>query len=338
MTYQKHQRYVFRFLLLGLIALTFSTCSAPEVGEFPIDTSATAVIPPIEKKHYVLEQNVHLKDYFNFLDKTIPVLDTMVPFPLDEYLLVQHNSWIIDTLENTDYYRQKEAGNVVLDAGSMTILALGDTLFLPNEADYQKALPLRSQTIIDVNIPEFRLRIMVEDSIYYTFPVRVGQNRSKYLAMAGRKVDLRTHAGEGTIVRVNRKPSFINPSNNHPYTSTQRDDGIRTALPLVPWIEPAINGQRYGQLIHPTTNPVTLGKAYSNGCIGMAEGPMWRVYYYAPLGTKVRFRYDLEVPGTDGNTIQLPDIYPGYRTKRPLAKADLFPSKQLDALSICDCR
>ena len=216
MTYLKHQRYVFRFLLLGLIALTFSGCSAPEVGEFPIAINTTEVIPPVEKKYYVLEQNVLLKNYFNFLDKTIPVLDTMVPFPLDEYLLVQHNSWIIDTLENTDYYRQKEAGNVILDAWLLTILALGDTLFLPNEADYQKALQQRAPTIIDVNIPEFRLRIIVGDSTYYTFPVRVGQNRSKYLAMAGRKVDLRTHSGEGTIVRVNRKPSFINPSNNHP--------------------------------------------------------------------------------------------------------------------------
>ena len=65
---------------------------------------------------------------------------------------------------------------------------------------------------------------------------------------------------------------------------------------------------------------------------------MWRVYYYAPLSTKVRFRYDLEVPGVDGDTVQLPDIYPGYRTKRPLAKADLFSTKQLDAFSICDCR
>lgn len=325
---------------LWLLALfSLSACTAPEVGEFPIAlSSTTSVISKDPGPFYVLKHDVILKDYFAFMEKTLPVLDTMVSYPLDEYLLVQHNPWIIDTLENTDYYRQKAIGNFVADAGLLRILQLGDTLFLPTEGDYEKALQLQTQTVIDVNIPEFRLRIVVNDSVLYDFPIRVGQNRSKYLAMAGRKVDLRTHPGEGTIVRVNRKPSFINPSNNHPYTSTQRDDGLRTALPLVPWIEPAINGQRYGQLIHPTTNPVTLGKAYSNGCVGMEEGPMWRVYYYGPLGTKVRFRYDLEVTGPDGSTIQLPDIYPGYKARKPLAFAQLFPSEVSVSSGICDCR
>jgi len=318
---------------------TVSSCTKPEIGEFPVDLNPTkTIIAKDPGKHYLLTEDVLLKDYFAFMEKTIPALDTLVPYPLDEYLLVQRNSWIIDTLENTDYYRQKAMGNFVANTGELKILQLGDTLFLPTQEDYEKALQLREQTVIDVNIPEFRLRIMVNDSVLYNFPVRVGQNRSKYLAMAGRKVDLRTHTGEGTIVRVNRKPSYINPSNNHPYTSTQRDDGLRTALPLVPWIEPAINGQRYGQLIHPTTNPVTLGKAYSNGCVGMEEGPMWRVYYYAPLGTKVRFRYDLEVTGPDGSIIQLPDIYPGYKAHKPLAFAQLFPSEVSVSSGICDCR
>lgn len=322
-----------------LVLFSLSACAAPEVGEFPIAKSSTVTaIAKDTGQFYVIKQDVLLKDYFAFMEKTLPVLDTMVPYSLDEYLLVRHNPWIIDTLENTDYYRQKAIGNFVANAGLLRILPLGDTLFLPTESDYEQALQLRTQTIIDVNIPEFRLRIMANDSVLYDFPVRVGQNRSKYLAMAGRKVDLRTHPGEGTIVRVNRKPTFINPSNNHPYTSTQRDDGLRTALPLVPWIEPAINGQRYGQLIHPTTNPVTLGKAYSNGCVGMEEGSMWRVYYYAPLGTKVRFRYDLEVPGPDGSTIQLRDIYPGYAFRKPLAFAQLFSNEASAFPGICDCR
>lgn len=68
-----------------------------------------------------------------------------------------------------------------------------------------------------------------------------------------------------------------------------------TKLPQVPFIETEINGLRYGQLIHPTTNPVTLGKAYSNGCIGTKEADAWVIYYYSPLQTKITISYDLDI-------------------------------------------
>jgi L,D-transpeptidase ErfK/SrfK len=72
---------------------------------------------------------------------------------------------------------------------------------------------------------------------------------------------------------------------------------------------PEINGIRSGALIHPTTNLSTLGKAVSNGCVGLSEADAWLVYYYAPLGTQVRFRYDLEVHDKAGKIIILRDIY-----------------------------
>ena len=76
-------------------------------------------------------------------------------------------------------------------------------------------------------------------------------------------------------------------------------------MPRIPWIEPQIDGHRFGHMIHPTTNPKTLGKAYSNGCIGTSEADAWRIYYYAPIGTKVNFRYDLIIENERGDTIQL---------------------------------
>lgn len=127
--------------------------------------------------------------------------------------------------------------------------------------------------------------------------------------MAGREISLRTPIGEGEIVRIEKNPTFINPSNNHRYYATRRDDGMYTKLPLIPWLEPSIGGVRPGALIHPTTNPETLGKAYSNGCVGTPEGAAWRIYYYAPLGTKVRFRYDLDIVTEAGDTLHLEDIY-----------------------------
>jgi L,D-transpeptidase ErfK/SrfK len=82
-------------------------------------------------------------------------------------------------------------------------------------------------------------------------------------------------------------------------------------MPLIPWIEPKLGGRRTGQLIHPTSNPKSLGKAYSNGCIGTREADAWRIYYHAPLGTRVVVRYDLRV----ADTIRLKDIYNDKLTK-----------------------
>ena len=93
--------------------------------------------------------------------------------------------------------------------------------------------------------------------------------------------------------------------NGKRYEQTKRDDGRYTKMPLIPYIEPEINGHRYGELIHPTTNPITLGKAYSNGCVGMKEADTWRLYYYAPLGTKVVFRYDLEIENDANNEMTI---------------------------------
>jgi L,D-transpeptidase ErfK/SrfK len=137
----------------------------------------------------------------------------------------------------------------------------------------------------------------------------VGKNKRRYLETAGRIVDLRTPVGTGKIVRIERDPYFVDPVSGERFFTTRRDDGRRTLMPQIPWLEPEINGLRYGTLIHPTTNPSTLGKAYSNGCVGTPEAAAWVVYYHAPLGTEVRFRYDREVTDERGNTVFLEDIY-----------------------------
>ena len=67
--------------------------------------------------------------------------------------------------------------------------------------------------------------------------------------------------------------------------------------------------------IHPTTNPVTLGKASTNGCIGTSEADAWIVYYYAPVGTPVNIRYDLNVQDDNNGPLVLDDIYDLYIIK-----------------------
>lgn len=98
-----------------------------------------------------------------------------------------------------------------------------------------------------MNIPEFRLRLVDGTDTLYSFPVRVGENRTRFLAAVGHKVDRRTRTGKGKIIRINRDPIFIEPISGKKYTTKKRDDGVVTRMPQIPWLEPEINGQRYGQ-------------------------------------------------------------------------------------------
>ena len=272
------------------------------------------------------------------MDTLVAQCDTNRYFSIDEHLIVRANPWIINRLANTDYYRLKEKGITAKNQKDIAVLRKRDRIRIPNQEKAEELRIKMAKTIIDINLPEYLLRIIEGENILYEFPVRIGQTREKFLAMAGHHVDLRTRTGTGYISRINKNPAFINPANNKVYKTTLRDDGIRTQLPLIPWLEPTINGTRYGQLIHPTTNPRTLGKKSSNGCIGTREDHAWYIYYYAPLNTKVVIRNDRNIIDSQGDTIRLPDIYPGYerRKQKDLPIAAALPVELLQAYLV-DC-
>ena len=182
----------------------------------------------------VVPENISIKAYFKFLNKVIARYDSLVPYPLSEHLLVRANAWIIDTLQNTDYYRRMLQGDTLLVQPDATVLHQGDTLFFPDSLEAMSLLNKIRHTGIDVNIPEFRLRIFENGKELYAFPIRVGQNRVRYLAEAGRKVDLRTKTGNGSVIRTNRYPVFTNPVDGKRFTHTKRDDGIITLMPQIP--------------------------------------------------------------------------------------------------------
>lgn len=257
----------------------------------------------------VVEKDIKIKDYFEYMDALVAAQDTSHEFVLTEHLLVHRNPWLIERLAETDYYRQMDRQKFVQDQKQWVVLRRGDTLHLPKPEEAWSILESLRNTRLDLNIPEYKLRILRGQDTLFSILVRVGQRADRYLETAGKEVDLRTQTGKGKIVAVNKKPDWINPVDGHQYTATRRDDGKVTACPRIPWLEPEIDGERFGQFIHPTTNPSTLGKVYSNGCIGMGEADAWYAYYYAPIGTPVEIRYDLEVPSPDGTLIQLPDIY-----------------------------
>lgn len=289
----------------------------------PVSEPPVALVPVL--------RDIPVAAYFAFMDSVVARYDSLVPYVLTEHLIVRANPWIIDTLENTDYYRRIALGRFVYDQKTEVVLKAGDSLRLPGPQTAAALLAAMAATRLDINIPAYRLRIVAGDSILYSFPVRVGKNQQKFLAMAGRVADLRTLTGTGEIIRINRYPVFYDPVTGDIFKYTKRDDRNYTLMPQIPWLEPAINGQRYGQMIHPTTNPATLGKPASNGCIGTREADAWRIYYYAPVGTPVVIRYDLTEANAPGDTLRYKDIYQYQKKSKKTGKqaslAFPFPSK-----------
>jgi len=258
-----------------------------------------------------VSKNVKVKDYFPYMDSLVNQHNLKANYTITEHILVRANHWIIDTLANTDYYRMIKKDSFVYNQKEMIVLPKGSNISIPDSTATSNILNAMNKTRIAINIPEFKLRIFQDSLLLYEFPIRVGRNEKKYLKMGNRITDLKTIAGNGKIVNYNRYPNYYNPVNGRQYYLTRRDDNKVTKLPQIPFIETEIEGIRNGQLIHPTTNPNTLNKSYSNGCIGTKESDAWIIYYYAPIDTKINISYNLNSTNKKGETVMLKDIY-GY--------------------------
>lgn len=303
--------FVHVFVIGGIIA-----CSQTQPSEHVLiqnKTQDTLIAKPIFYADTVIvAYNIPISRYFRYMDSLVKAHDTL---KLSEHVIVNANPWIIDSLVATDYYTRKKRGDFVFDQKKLTILTQGDTIFIPNDSFKSKILRQLKNRWLDINIPEFKLRIVEGSDTLFTMLIRVGQNRARYLESVGKVLNLRTKVGQGSVTGYYFKDFFINPVDNKKFTQTRRDDDTMTMMPLLPWIEPTINGECWGQLIHATTNENTLGKAYSNGCMGTREGDIWRVYYNAPIGTKVVIRYNRYlVSGID--TVVLRDVYSNKTFKR----------------------
>ncbi len=305
------------FILVLLAALWIGNLPKQKVVGTPHSSQITE--NHVEQEHFRKwirpGDTVRIGGYFNFIDSLVVAYDSVTEYPLSEHLLVRSNPWIIETLANTDYYRMIERDSFVYDQKQLIVLRPTDSIAIPTMADAVRTIDTINKTHIDINIPEFTLRIYSDTNLLYTFPIRVGQNRKRYLKMGDRITDLRTKTGIGQIVDYRRYPVFYNPVDGKRFYLTKRDDNRTTLMPQIPWVETEINGVRNGQLIHPTTNPKSLGKAYSNGCIGTREADAWFVYYHASIGTPVTIRYDLKVKDSVGNEKILTDVYQRFRSK-----------------------
>jgi len=305
-------RPVLLFVLITfLVACEWSSAPAWRLllPQSPAETSAIKAWPDSSgiEGWVVVERKVMARNYFSFLDSVIQSCNAQ-GIPVDEYLLVHANSWILDTLRSHDYYNLTAKGTIVKDPLALVVFYPGDSLALPDSLHRTRLRRFLSGITLEVNIPAYQLRLLSLGDTLLNAPVRVGRNERAWLAVINTEKNLMTPIGEGKIVRIARDPYYVNPRTGKRYKGTTRDDGVYTRMPQIPWLEPEIDGRRQGSLIHPTTNPETLGKAYSNGCVGTQEDDAWTIYYHAPIGTRVVFKYNLtEVIG--GDTIHYEDIY-----------------------------
>ncbi len=272
---------------------------------------------------HVVDRNIRVKDYFKYVDKVVKQYDTLLFYRLTPHLLARMNPWIIDNFVNTDYYQQQKKGVFIFDQQELVILKKGDTLFVKNDNIAFDIIEKQNKTYIDVNVPEYKLQIIEDKDTVGKFLIRVGRNSVKQWAVFNEKVvNLRTKTGHGKIVSTYFKTASLDPATGRVYYKTNRDDGKVTMMPLMPWVEPEINKERFGQLIHPTTNETSLGKAFSNGCMGAGEGDMWRIFFYAPVGTRMQVRYDLDIKNEAGEMVHLKDIYGAAPKKEAMAKME----------------
>ncbi|MBK7038264.1 MAG: L,D-transpeptidase [Bacteroidetes bacterium] len=318
MGYTIMKNNLFKISVLVVLAFTAVVCSksiklsvpnaeqeiSPDLIVFDISFGKNSILGWIK-----IEEDIDIKHYFPFMDKLILKADTFKNWNINEYIIVHSNPWILDSLVASDYYSLQEKGIFNYDQTAIVILHKGDSIAIPDSAYAANINSKLASTIIDVNIPEFTLRLYQMDDTLLSCPVMVGRDAKKYIYVIDRTIDLKTPIGEGKIIRIDRMHKVINLDTGKEYTGTNRDDGKFTKMPIIPWIEPEINGIQYGAMIHPTTNQNTLGKAYSHGCVGTKEKDAWMIYYNAPIGTKVIFRYDLSIINEKGDSVELEDIY-----------------------------
>ncbi|MFZ9982881.1 MAG: L,D-transpeptidase [Cyclobacteriaceae bacterium] len=249
--------------------------------------------------HFIINQSViKFSQFFTLIDS---IADQRLPGNLDltgDMILVAANPWILDTLRNTDYREALKRGRFVDDLLEEVIIPSGSPIRIPDSLESHRIVSELRSTRLVLNIPEFKLRLIRNFDTILVAAVRVGRNESVFLEAVGREVDLRTPVGKGKIHRVWRTPKSVNLHTGEVYKVTRRDDNRITKMPPVPSLEPEINGNRNGKMIHATTNPVTLGKAYSHGCVGVSEADMWTIYFNLPVGSEIEFRYDLIGPDT----------------------------------------
>lgn len=126
-----------------------------------------------------------------------------------------------------------------------------------------------AEYFIDINIPEYKLRLYEDDKLVKIYPIAVG--RSITPSILG-DFQIATKVKNPTWYPVGKEPVLPGPDN-----------------PLGPWWL-GLDYPGYG--IHGNNSPSSIGKAQSKGCIRMLNEDVEYLAQRVAKGTPVRLRYD----------------------------------------------
>lgn len=122
--------------------------------------------------------------------------------------------------------------------------------------------------LIDINIPEYKLQIYAEGELIFKGPIGVGRTNHE------------TPLGEYMVMNRIENPTWY-PKGKDPVLP-----GPTNPLGQY-WLGLSIKG--YG--IHGNTNPASIGRLASSGCIRMKNEDIQYLYHLIQVGTSVTIRY-----------------------------------------------
>ena len=128
--------------------------SCPEIVSFPFPR-----LKLDSTKRILVTKNITIKQYFNYLDSLVKTINNKGNKGLTEHILVRYNPWIIDSLRNTDYYTMMERDSFVYNQKELIALKKGSQILIPDSLEIENIIETFNRTILDINIPEYRLRI-----------------------------------------------------------------------------------------------------------------------------------------------------------------------------------
>ncbi len=169
-------------ILLGFILLTMLKFCCPKDETIPLSsnfTSAKVHLEPNSTKEIIIEKNILIESYFRYIDSVVGKHQSLTRYNLSEHILVRANPWIIDTFQNTDYYRMKARDSFVYNQKKMIALPKGNSIVIPDSIQAKKIQVAFEKTVIDINIPEYKLRINEDSTLLFEFPIRVGRDEKK---------------------------------------------------------------------------------------------------------------------------------------------------------------
>lgn len=165
--------------------------------------------------------------------------------------------------------------------------------------------PVEPAVHVEINIPEFKLRVYRDGQVIRTFPVGVG--RPGYP----------TPIGHFRVITAVEHPIWENP-----YMGPgARRIGAGKDNPLgTRWIGFHRTAQgEYG--MHGTDSPETVGKLSSHGCIRMKIPDAEALYGMISVGTPVRVIYETHRLGHEGGKLLLHVFPDPYRRGQPDLKS-----------------